>query len=353
MTVAAKLEADVTVTDEERNDARAILAEALVWDNHACMPLRWNDDRFLPELERFRAMSVDVLCLNIGYGEMGVEDHIRSIAAFRHWLAQRPDHYVLAQSVADIDAAKATGRLAILFDLEGTRGIADQISLIQLYYDLGARWMLMAYNRRNLVGDGVHDPDAPQGLTDFGKSVIREMERVGMVACCSHTHERTFFDVLEVATKPVIFSHSNAAAIFDHPRNISDEMIKASAATGGVIGINGVSAFLGNNDISSTNVVRHLDHMVSLVGPEHVGLGLDYVFDRSELTAALEEMRHTFPDDPAYKETPQFVAPEQLLEIVVLLRRLGYERSALEKILGGNHRRIAETCWKPVTGSGS
>lgn len=346
MSVPSTLCKPQSFTQEELKEAKRFLKSTLVWDNHACMPLRWNDMGFMPELERLQKIGVDVITLNIGYGEQTIEEHVRSIAAFRNWLKSQDDKYYLAQSLSDIDTARQQGKLAVLFDIEGTRGIGDQVSLIEMYYDLGVRWMLMAYNRRNLVGGGVHDDNDVTGLTDFGRDVISEMERTGMVVCCSHTHPKTALDVMSYARNPVIFSHSNAAEIWSHPRNISNELAKACAEKGGVIGINGVGSFLGQNDTSSETVVRHIDHFVTLLGVDHVGIALDYVFDRSELADALKEMQHTFPDDPAYKTTPDFVQPEQITEIVILLKRLGYHDTDLAKILGQNHRRIAEQCWK-------
>ena len=324
--------------------AKALIAASLAWDNHGCMPLRWQDESFLPQLDRYRAAGFDVVSLNIGFGEQGIEDHIRTVAAFRHWIGQREDKYLLASTADDILRARARGKLAIVFDIEGTRAIADQLSLIQLYYDLGVRWMLMAYNRSNLVGGGVHDEDE-QGLSAFGRSVVAEMERVGMVVCCSHTARRTVIDVMDCATRPVIFSHSNPSALWGHKRNIDDDMMRACAATGGVVGINGVGPFLGDNDIRSATIARHIDYAVQLIGPDHVGLGLDYVFDGQELADYLVQMRHTFPDDPAYANPVSFVAPEQLTEIVAHLIGLGYGDDDLAKILGGNHLRVAQQCW--------
>lgn len=325
--------------------AAGFMREHLVWDNHGCMPLSPLDESFLPQLARYRDSGVDVAMLNIGYGEQSVEQHLRMIAQFRRWISMRPDEYVLIRTVADIDQAKREGKLAVGFDIEGARGIGDQISLIQLYYDLGVRWMLMAYNRRNLVGSGCHDEE-DTGLTAFGRQVLDEMARVGMVACCTHTGPRTTLEVMEYSTQPVLFSHSNPRALWDHQRNISDEAIRACAATGGVIGINGVGIFLGNNDIRTETVVRHIDHVVSLVGADHVGFGFDYVFDMGELLDAMKTMSHTFPTGKGYDTVPEFVPPEQIAEIIEALLRLGYAETDMAKIAGGNLRRVAEAVWK-------
>ena len=146
-----------------------------------------------------------------------------------------------------------------------------------------------------------------------------------MVACCTHTGPRTTLEVMAHSRNPVIFSHSNPRALHDHQRNISDEAMRACAATGGVVGINGVGIFLGENDISTETVVRHIDYAVSLIGIDHVGFGFDYVFDMDELIEYLKTQRHTFPAGKGYDNVPKFVPPEQLPEIIAALLRRGYK----------------------------
>lgn len=326
-------------------NARALLRNSLVWDNHGCMPvMRAHDASFLPQLQRYRAAGVDAVMLNIGFGEMGIEDHIRTLAGMRHWIKQRPQEYLLIESADDIELARATGRLAVGFDIEGANALADQPSLVQLYYDLGVRWMLLAYNNNNRVGGGCQDDD--KGLTDFGRVVIAEMERVGMLVCCSHTGHRTVRDVFAVATRPVIFSHSNPSALHAHGRNIPDDLIHACANTGGVVGINGIGSFLGNNDNSSETFARHVDHVVQLVGPQHVALGLDYVFDTQELDDYLEKMGNIFPAELGYQKGVLMVAPEQLEGIVQILMNWGYQDADIQAVLGGNLMRLARQVWK-------
>lgn len=155
--------------------------------------------------------------LNVGFGDMGIEDHVRMLASLRHWIKARPDEYLLMVTADDIEHARATGRLAVGFDIEGANAVADQPSRVQLYYDLSVRWMLLAYNSNNRVGGGCQDEDC--GLTPYGREVIAEMERVGLQVCVSHTGHRTVRDVFDVATKPVIFPHSNPSALRAHPRN--------------------------------------------------------------------------------------------------------------------------------------
>jgi membrane dipeptidase len=309
--------------------------------------LRPNDPAFLPQLARHKAAGFDAITVNIGFGEQGPEEHLRMIAALRHWLMARPEEYLLLLEADDVERARSTGRLAVGFDIEGANAVGDQLSLIQLYYDLGVRWMLMAYNTSNRAGGGCQDEDG--GLTNFGRAMVAEMERVGMLLCLSHTGHRTVREVIAMATQPLIFSHSNCAALHPHPRNIPDELIRACAATGGVVGINGVGIFLGKNDISSETYARHVDHVVQLVGPAHVSIALDYVFDMRELEEHLEKMKGTFPPGLGYEMGARFVPPEQLEEIVVTLQGWGYSDADLTALLGGNLLRLAKQVWKAPT----
>ena len=327
--------------------AAALLRQTIVWDNHGCMPVaRPHDTSFLPQLQRYRAVGVSAVMLNVGFGDMGIEEHVRTLASLRHWIRSRPAEYILLNTADDVEQAHATGRLAVGFDIEGANAVADQPSLVSLYHDLGVRWMLLAYNNNNRVGGGCQDEDT--GLTAFGREVVSEMERVGMQVCCSHTGHRTVRDVFDVATRPVIFSHSNPSAVHPHPRNIPDDLIRACAATGGVVGINGIGSFLGQNDNSSEIFARHIDHVAQLVGPQHVALGLDYVFDTQELDDYLAKMGHTFPPELGYQKGMRMVAPEQLAGIVEALQSWGYSDADLQAVLGGNLMRLARSVWKPA-----
>jgi membrane dipeptidase len=324
--------------------AAALLSRSLVWDNHACMPLRYDDDSFLPQLERFRLAGVNAISLNVGFGEQSIGDHIRMLAHFRSWLGQRPDQYRIVEDVSDLTVAKQTNRLAVCFDIEGMKAIGNQLSLVRLFYDLGVRSMVIAYNQNNAAGGGCQDNDC--GLTDFGRQVIDEMGRVGMVVCCSHTGYRTAREAIEYSSNPVIFSHSNPRRLWDHPRNIPDELMIACADRGGVIGINGLGIFLGQNDHSTTTLVRHIDYAIKLVGADHVGLGLDYVFDSAELDTYMEKMAAAFPQSLGYQRGIAMVEPERLSAIVTELLRSGHPESVIEKVLGANFLRIARSVWK-------
>lgn len=193
------------------------------------------------------------------------------------------------------------------------------------------------------MAGGCLDDDA--GLTSFGRQVLDEMARVGMVPCCSHTGWKSARDVLSHVAAPVIFSHSNAHAVYEHPRNIPDDLIKACAASGGVVGVNGIGSFLGDNDNSTETWFRHLDHMVQLVGPDHVGLGLDHVFDVEELLTFHREHPDIFPTVENYAPAPT-IEPERISAIVRTMLDHAYSRQDIAKIMGGNHLRVATAIWK-------
>jgi membrane dipeptidase len=321
-----------------------LFAKVIVWDNHSCMPLRHEDDTFLPQLARHRAIGTNLVILNVSFDGMAHGTALNMLASFRSFIERHSDEYVVAGTVADIEQAKATGRLAVAFDLEGGEAVHDHIGLVEAFYTLGVRWMLIAYNRNNKLGGGCQDDDT--GLTDYGRAVIREMERVGMVADCSHTGYRTARETMEYAVNPVNFSHSNALAVTDHPRNIPDDLIRACAATGGVVNVNGIGLFLGDPASSTDAFMRHLDHIVQVAGPEHVGLGLDYVFDTAELEEYLKSRPDFFPADKGYAGQIGLVEPERIPVIADAMVQRGYAESDILAILGGNNVRVARQVWK-------
>lgn len=324
-------------------DSSALLRRHLVWDNHVCMPLRPGDQAFLERLEAIRETGVDVCVLNITFDPMERDLGLAMIDTFCAWVAAHARRFQIVYTVADIEQARAHGRMGICFDIEGGCALNDDLAMIARYQALGVRWMLIAYNRNNALGGGCQDEDC--GLTDFGRAVVREMERVGMAVCCSHTGARTAMAVMDWARKPVLYSHSNPAALHPHPRNISDAAIRACAATGGVVCINGIGIFLGHNDASPATFARHVDHVAQLVGPDHVGIGLDFCHDREDLDAYVSANPDLFPPEAGYAKGIQMLSPLELPAVVDELARLGYQEGDLAKILGGNLMRVARQTW--------
>jgi membrane dipeptidase len=321
-----------------------LLNRTIVWDNHACMPLRPADDTFLPQLARHKAAGASLVSLNVCFDLNPPEGAFPMLASLRHWVEQHPEDYVLAQTVVDVEAAKRNGKLAVVFDIEGGTAVESHPGLVEIFYRLGVRWMLIAYNRNNKLGGGCQDVDS--GLTAYGRQIIDEMERVGMVLCCSHTGYRTAREAIEYSRNPVIFSHSNPRAIKDHDRNIPDDLIKACARSGGVVNLNGIGLFLGENDNSTETFLKHLEYVVELIGPEHVGLGLDYVFDQAELNDYIRVHPEIYPAAKGYGAGMVMIEPERIPVIADALLQRGYTDAHVQGILGHNNLRVARQVWK-------
>ena len=324
--------------------SQSLIDRSLVWDNHACMPLRPEDKSFLTQLERHRASGASVVILNVSCDCDAILRPFEMLASFREWLSARPQHYIVGSGVADIERARREGKLAVFFDMEGGIPVQDDPSLVPQLYALGVRWMLLAYNQNNKLAGGCQDDDI--GLTAQGRRVIDAMKDCGMVLCCTHTGARTAREAIDYIQQPVIFSHSNPRAVHDHPRNISDELIRACAASGGVVNINGIGLFLGHNDNSTETYVRHVRYVADLVGPRHVGIGLDYVFDRQELDDFVTGNPQIFPPELGYGAGIRMVEPERIPAIADALLAGGWSDADLEGFLGANNLRVARAVWK-------
>jgi membrane dipeptidase len=328
-----------------RSHAQSLLRASIVWDNHACLPLR-ADERFLPQLERLRTAGVSVVSLNVGYASASLTDHLRILSFFRRWISLQSDRYALVSTVEDVHRCKQLGMLGVVFDVEGMCPIEDNLSWVQTFYELGVRWMLIAYNRNNAAGGGCLDEDT--GLTSFGRAVIDEMERVGMVLCLSHTGCRTATDALDYARNPVIFSHSNPYGDTPHSRNISDQLMRACASKGGVVGLSGIGPFLGSNENPLPALLRQLRYVIDLIGPDHVGLGLDYVFDRSALNENVRRNPSLYP--AGVTDGLNMVEPEHIREIAESLVKANLTDENIRGVLGGNWLRVASTVWQAAPG---
>ncbi len=314
----------------------------IIWDAHACFPLRFDAD--LSDLQRYKQAGIHYTSINVGMDYNSIEEVLRVIANFRYWIAQHASDYILVQSTADISDAVANNKMALSFDLEGSVPLMNDLHMVSCFYNLGVKQMLLAYNADNSAAGGCWGKDN-LGLSHFGCELVQEMNRVGMVLDLSHMSVAASFDAIDISTQPVVFSHSNPKSLADHPRNITDEQIEACAKTGGVIGINGIGRFLGNNDTSTQRVVEHIDYVVNLVGDEHVGIGLDYQIDIDELLAYKKAHPEIYPPEDSAVE-PRYVAPEQFPEIIVELRARHYSEIAIANIMGENFLRIAKQVWQ-------
>lgn len=322
--------------------ARSFLGSApLVWDNHACFPLRC-DDAYLEHLHLYRDAGVTLVSVNVGFGDMSWAQHVELLSYFRAWIAGRPEHFSLVSSAADVMRCREEQRLGVVFDVEGMQCVAHRPGLVQAFYELGVRWMLIAYNRNNDLGGGCLDKD--EGLTQAGRDVIDAMERVGMVLCLSHTGSRTALDALGHARNPVIFSHSNPAGHTKHERNISDKTMRACASKGGVIGLSGVGPFLGEPENMVATLVDQIRYVLDLVGAPYVGLGLDHVLDTAELSELIAANPTLFPANAANRPV-RTLGPACIGEIAESLLGDNLSEEEVRGILGENWLRVARAVW--------
>jgi len=231
-------------------------------------------------------------------------------------------HPVLSKTdlLRNIDQGLRSGLLSI----EGGDCLQSDIRTLRMLYKLGVRAMGLTWNNSNCIADGVGE-EVDRGLTPFGREVIQEMNRLGMVVDVAHLAPKGFWDVMELSQDPVIASHANARAIHDHRRNLDDEQLKAIFKSDGVVGLTYVPMFIGEGDVSITHLLRHADHILSLGGENHLALGSD--FDGIERTVV--DLRHG-GDYPLLQEA--------------LFKNYG--DTVARKILGGNFKRVLERVLK-------
>lgn len=172
-----------------------------------------------------------------------IEQSVRLLAINRRFIQAQPERFMLADSATEVRKAKATGRLAVGFAFQGTNALLGDLALVEVYRRLGVVQMLLAYNVANFAADGCHEK-RNAGLTDFGRRLIIEMNRVGIILDVTHVGLRSSLEALELTRKPAIFSHSTPKKFAPHDRNITDAQIKACASKGGLICLNGVGLFI-------------------------------------------------------------------------------------------------------------
>ena len=331
-------------------NSRAFCEQNFIWDDHCGFEMT-PDAAIGPLLEPWHDANIDYFSINVSYDPVHWTRCLENIAALRRRIPLEAPWCRLVTSVAEIDQARDEGLAAATFDIEGMNALNGRLDLVQAYYELGVRHMLFAYNRNNLAGGGCHDEDI--GLTDFGRAVIDEMNRVGMVVDCSHTAYKTTMEAMQRSSEPVIFSHSNPIALADHGRNIRDDQILACAEGGGVIGINGLNLFLGDEGkAKAETVARHVAYVAELTGPEHVGISLDYdppmqyPPGTGGIAEALAENPLYWPPEEGYDRPIDFLPLDHMPRVCDELFRIGFSETDLLGILGGNFRRIATQVWK-------
>jgi len=280
--------------------------------------------------------------------ETSVQVTIKSIARTRKFFQRDPERFVLIDGVDDVIRARQQGKFAVDFNFQGTNPLAGDLDMLEVYRRLGVGHILLAYNSRNMVGDGCHER-TDGGLSRFGVQAIQKMNEVGIIVDGSHTGYRTTMEMFEVTGAPAIFSHSSPRALCNHERCIADDQIRACAGTGGVIGLTGVGLFISGDgtDTSAARIVEGIDYVVRLVGPEHAGLGLDYVKDSKQMMRMLGAGGRHYGDGSGYRvDDIHFASPAVIPEIAERLLERGYGEQEVRGILGENWLRVCREVWK-------
>ena len=337
---------DLLMNHNNAQAASQLYRESLVWDAHAgVFPSPQVD---LNLLQTWHKAGATYISINVGFDVMPWQDTLTTLAAYRRWLITHDSDYILVSNIKDIDRAKSENKLGVGFDIEGMNALNDDINMLGVYHALGVRQMLFAYNLNNAAAGGCHDTDT--GLTAFGRQVVNEMNRLGILVDCSHAAYTTTLDIMNESSKPVVFSHSNPNSVWHHQRNISDEQIKACAQTNGVIGMNGMGIFLGENDVSNDTLLKHITYVSELVGPQHVGIGFDYSPKLDiDIGAILQSRPDYWPKGQQY-DTPNIkhAGPDQLENLTDKLLLTGFSETEVSGILGENFRRVARSAWNTV-----
>lgn len=318
------------------------LPSELLWDQHACLPLQLGTD--VDPLARFRRPGGTFVSVNAGYSPHSFSDTVALLRHFRAAVAAHPD-MELADDIEDVAAITGAGRIAVVFDLEDANPIGDNLDNVTALADLGVRTLLPTYNHANRAGSGCLDAD-DGGLTSWGRSVVAELNRVGIVPDGSHCSARTGLDLCEISSGPVIYSHSCMRSVWDHPRNITDDQARACAATGGVVGITGVGIFLGPNTPTLDAMMRHLDYAVDLVGIDHVGISSDFSFDYADFVDELTRNPQFFDESYTKWGPIQWMPPETVLTVGEYLGRHGWSDEHIRAVVGGNFYRVAQQAWR-------
>ncbi|MCL4561711.1 MAG: dipeptidase [Chloroflexi bacterium] len=325
-------------------DAKLLHEDALIWDAHRDVayeaPLK---ERFLAKwmvgvdlhLDRVRSGGIDVqvyaICLACELGLEPTAQALKELDAILNILDTHQDEAALVTTTGEALAARQDGRLAVILSLEGAESILTELGLLRMFYRLGFRNMGLTWNFRNPLADGGYAGRDGGGLSSFGVEVVKEMNRLGMMVDLAHMTPAGMRQILQISELPVIHSHGGTRHVTpEHPRTLDDDMLEAIARNGGVFCVTTVPEILADasGKPSLDRFLDHIEHAVSVMGVDHVGLGADFDI----YTSHLEPSSHTWVKD--LEEANQWP------NVTAGLLRRGIPEADIRKIMGDNLRRV-------------
>ncbi|GAB6280230.1 MAG: membrane dipeptidase [Thermovirga sp.] len=329
-------------------DSDVILGKSFVVDAHFDLTMDMQDkwDRGRREILRndhlpaFRHGKLDLVVSSLFIHdyflpEMALRKALDQISILKNELETLQDDVLLVTSFQDLEMIREKGLLGIMLSFEGLDPIGNDLDLLRVFRDLGVRGIGLVWSRRNYVGDGCFFSERREGrkggLTDFGIRVLEEAKRLGMFLDVSHLNDEGFWDVMEFSDVPLIASHSNCRELVASPRNLTDDQIRAIARKGGVIGMNAYAEFLARDfrerKTGVEDLLDHLEHVVDLVGVDHVGMGFDFCSGFEDFMSFGNDEEVAYEVLDGHEEMGRWVS--------ALLER-GYGEESVQKILGGN-----------------
>jgi membrane dipeptidase len=335
--------------------ARALYHSALILDCNSSPP-----EGRLPlsqtDLEAVRASGIDVIKYSVGGINNDFATTVAEIARVQRLVEAYPAYFSQARVAGEFARAKEAGKLGIILSFESAEMLQGRLESLELFRNLGVRVMQLSYNRKSPFAAGVMEPDGG-GLTPLGRQAVAEMNRLGIAIDLSHANPATTADVLDLSSKSALMTHAGCAAIHPHPRNKTDEQLRALADRGGVVGIFDLPYLTASpKQPTVEDYLMHLEHALKVAGENHVGIGSDAdilpldVSDKgmAELDKQLEQRRTAGLAAPEEDRPPYVVGlntPRRIEIIADGLLKRGYPAGVVEKIIGANFARAFADIW--------
>lgn len=296
-----------------------------------------------------RKGEINIEVLTVGgdfelFPEFDSQDYstiLKIIETVKTEISENLDAFCLIQKSSDFEKILNSNKIGFILALEGSNSIGTDLRLLKNYYERGVRSIALTHNTRNLLADGCAENPA-KGLSKLGKDYVKRLNKINVVIDLSHISEPSFWDVMKLIEKIPIATHSNVKALCDHPRNLTNDQIKAIAEKNGVIGTNFFSLFVDKNDPSLERLIDHIDYIVDLVGINHIGLGPDFLnYYIEDLKSFNEQMTDPFGNVVKLEDIFEVIRdPTEFPKLFELLEKRGYSDKEIRKIQGDNFLRV-------------